>query len=132
MMANLNQDQTNHLMQLMDARNVALRAEIREALLRSGDEHFKDITGGVADVGDESVADAVTDLDAAAMGRQIREIRDIEAAQKRIQDGSYGTCIDCGAEIGYERLCVYPTAKRCLTCQGQREKTFSHEGTPSL
>jgi RNA polymerase-binding protein DksA len=132
MMANLNQDQINHLMQLMDARNVALRAEIREELLRSSNEHFKDITGGVADVGDESVADAVTDLDAAAMGRQIREIRDIEAAQKRMQDGSFGICIDCGAEIGYERLCAYPTAKRCVTCQGQREKTFSHEGTPSL
>ena len=132
MMANLNQDQTNQLIQLMDARNLVLRAEIRAALLRSGDEHFKDITGGVGDVGDASVADVATDLDAATMGRQIREIRDIEAAQKRVQDGSFGTCIDCGAEIGFDRLCAYPTAKRCVACQGQREKTFSHEGTPSL
>lgn len=132
MMANLTQDQINHLKQLMDARTVVLRAEIRDELLRSGDEHFLDQTGGVADVGDESVADTITDLDAAKMGRQIRGIRDIEGAQKRIQDGSYGTCIDCGSEIVFERLCAYPTAKRCLACQGQREKMFSHDGTPSL
>ncbi len=132
MMANLTQDKIKHLNQLMDARNVVLRAEIRDELLRSGDEHFQDQTGGVADVGDESVADTITDLDAAKMGRRIREIRDIEATQKRIQDGGYGVCIDCGIEVGYERLCAYPTAKRCVACQGKREKMFGHEGTPSL
>ena len=132
MMANLTQDQINQLEQWMEARNVALRAEVRDALLGSSDAHFKDLTGGVSDTADEAVADTIADLDAATMGRHIREIRDIEAAQKRIQDGSYGSCIDCGADIGYKRLSVYPTAKRCVACQGQREKLFSHEGTPSL
>ncbi|HLA75573.1 MAG TPA: TraR/DksA C4-type zinc finger protein [Gammaproteobacteria bacterium] len=47
-------------------------------------------------------------------------------------DGSYGTCIDCGGDIGHDRLLAYPTAKRCYECQKQREKSYVREGTPSL
>jgi DnaK suppressor protein len=131
-MAKLTKQQLDHLSKLMDERNVQLRGVIREELLRSTDEHFQDHTGGVGDEGDASMADALIDMDAATMGRQIREIRDIEAAHARMRDASYGTCVECGQDIGYARLLVYPTAKRCIGCQGQREKTHSHEGTPSL
>ncbi len=56
----------------------------------------------------------------------------IFSARVRIRAGSYGRCIDCGGEIRVERLRVYPTAKRCVSCQGHREKTYASPGTPSL
>ena len=43
-----------------------------------------------------------------------------------------GICIDCGDAVAYERLAAYPTAKRCLGCQQQRERTYAHQGTPRL
>ena len=66
------------------------------------------------------------------VGRDIEEIRDIEAAYKRIQGGTFGLCSDCDADIDYPRLTAYPTAKRCVRCQTQHEKTFAKDNRPSL
>lgn len=44
------------------------------------------------------------------------EIRMIEAALGRIDDGEYGFCAKCGAEIGEERLNVLPYTPFCRSC----------------
>ncbi len=46
-----------------------------------------------------------------------REVEAIQAALKRIEDGSYGRCEDCGHPIGAARLDAMPTARRCVACQ---------------
>ncbi|HEX7641611.1 MAG TPA: TraR/DksA C4-type zinc finger protein [Burkholderiaceae bacterium] len=56
------------------------------------------------------------------LDRQLDELRDVSSALRRIEDGSYGTCIDCGNPIGYGRLKAYPTAKRCTPCQAKQER----------
>ena len=84
------------------------------------------------DTADEAVGDALADLNLAVIDRHVREIRDIEAAGERMKKGVFGSCIDCGAEIGFERLRAYPTAKRCLACQRQRERIYVHEETRKL
>jgi RNA polymerase-binding transcription factor DksA len=63
---------------------------------------------------------------------QSQELRDIDAARARLKNHSYGICMSCGDDIGFERLRAYPTAKRCLPCQQQRERTYAHGGTPTL
>jgi RNA polymerase-binding protein DksA len=131
-MAVLSQDQMNRLRKALDTRYKVLVAEVRAELERSGEQHYVDFAGRVTDTGDESVADLLADLDAAMIDRQVIELRDIEAAQERVRDGSCGTCIDCGTEIGFDRLTAYPTAKRCIQCQTKREKGFAHQGTPRL
>jgi DnaK suppressor protein len=40
----------------------------------------------------------------------------IEAALHRIDEGHYGTCVDCSGEIPEARLEVRPTAVRCVAC----------------
>jgi RNA polymerase-binding protein DksA len=45
-----------------------------------------------------------------------REIRQIEQALRRIDDGSYGSCARCGAEIGAARLDALPDASLCIDC----------------
>ncbi len=45
----------------------------------------------------------------------------IEAALSRIAAGTYGECIDCGADIPSSRLQVAPEAPRCLDCQDRAE-----------
>jgi RNA polymerase-binding protein DksA len=86
----------------------------------------------VHDEGEQSVADLLSDFKIAIIDRQLSELREIEAALKRMAMGSYGYCIDCGAEIGYERLNAYPTAKRDIACQEMFEKTYAQEGSPTL
>ena len=117
----------------LDRRRQALLEEVRDELEHSENQQYIELIGRVpADVGDESVGDALADLNLAIIDRHVQELRDIDAAKRRVRDGSFGICIDCGGDIGFERLRAYPTAKRCRPCQEHREKTYAHEGTPSL
>jgi DnaK suppressor protein len=45
----------------------------------------------------------------------------IRAALQRLDDGSYGTCVDCGTQISEARLAVRPEAARCVECQSKAE-----------
>jgi RNA polymerase-binding transcription factor DksA len=42
-----------------------------------------------------------------------RELTDVEGALARLDEGTYGTCIVCGAAIADERLAEAPAATRC-------------------
>ena len=128
----LTQDQLAQLRRILEERWSALLEQVRTELERSGEEHYIDLAGRVTDPGDQSVADLLADLGAAIIDRQIRELRDIDAARARMAAQTYGICIDCRTDIDFERLMAYPTAKRCIQCQGKREKSFAHEGTPRL
>ena len=46
----------------------------------------------------------------------LNELRAIEAALERIEDGTYGQCISCGDDISMERLTAVPYAVKCRTC----------------
>jgi DnaK suppressor protein len=131
-MAALTQEQTRRLRKALDQRYALLIEEVRTELEHSGEQHYVELAGRVTDLGDEAVADVLADLNAAMIDRQIHEIRDIEASRQRMEAGTYGVCIDCGTAIGFERLMAYPTAKRCIQCQNQREKGYAHGGTPRL
>ena len=76
------------------------------------------------DHGDESVAALLSDLDQAELSRDVAELREIEAARKRLADGAYGICLDCAADIAMERLTAEPGAARCVKCQARHEKTY--------
>jgi len=131
-MSALTQTQIGELQTLLRSRQAKLLEEIRDELARSGDQHYIDLAGAVTDLGDDSVADMLADLDAAQVDRQAHEVRDIEAALARIKSDEYGVCIDCSENIAFERLQAYPSAKRCIQCQEQREKHYAGEGQHSL
>lgn len=46
----------------------------------------------------------------------VREIADIRAALDRIAAGRYGTCSECGEDIGDARLTALPYTSRCIDC----------------
>ena len=48
-----------------------------------------------------------------------RELGEIDAALARIQEGCYGTCLNCGGPMGLQRLRAIPEARYCLACSGQ-------------
>lgn len=60
-------------------------------------------------------------LELALDARESAELDQIEAALARIEDGSYGQCVDCGIEIASARLHAAPEAARCITCQEKVE-----------
>ncbi|MCC2095568.1 MAG: TraR/DksA C4-type zinc finger protein [Hyphomicrobiales bacterium] len=64
--------------------------------------------------------DAIRSQAMAAETRRRREIRcqQIEAALKRIEDGEFGYCADCGDFIGEGRLQADPVFLKCIKCAG--------------
>ncbi len=81
---------------------------------------------------DWAQADAERDLAIALEERESAELVAIDEALKRIADGSYGLCVDCGTGIVTARLHANPTALRCVPCQEKAEQARGGTLTPSL
>ncbi|MFN3545722.1 MAG: TraR/DksA family transcriptional regulator [Thiobacillus sp.] len=129
----LTQAQIDQLTQRLKRDYQDLLREVREELSHPDDQRRIDqLNAEPGDAGDESVANALADLNVARIDRHIRDIRDIEAAFRRLKAGEYGICTECGTDIDFARLQAYPSAKRCLVCQQKREHQFAHEGHPKL
>ena len=131
-MSILTQSQLSVFNQTFVHRRQSLREDLRRELLASDDESYSDLAGRVHDSGEESAADLLADMNITMIDRQVQELRRVEAAQRRMDMGTFGVCDECGCVIGYERLRSYPTAGRCVECQAQYEHTHAHEPTPSL
>jgi len=128
----LTSKQTEELRKRVEKRRAELMAELREDAARARDEPYSEHAGIAPDSGDESVATLIADLDQADLTRDLDELRAIDAAWQRIRDGSYGICIDCGGDVGYERLKANPAAARDVRCQERHEKTYRGNPQPSL
>ena len=116
----------------LDARDRQLRDEIRDALMQSGEQRYIDLAGQVHDLGDESVANELIEVENALIERHVRELREIGVARERLARGEINECIGCGGEIGVKRLLANLAAVRCIDCQGRLEKTHAHEAMPRL
>ncbi|MGB8649497.1 MAG: TraR/DksA C4-type zinc finger protein [Mycobacteriales bacterium] len=95
-----------------DAAIAALAAEEAnsEAEELGGEQLQPDVTDDAADLSEADREEALVD---AAVARREEAL----AALARLDAGTYGTCIDCGQEIGEARLSFRPEAARCLACQ---------------
>jgi RNA polymerase-binding protein DksA len=104
----------------------ALLLEERQRV-QSAIAHLRaDHPGSLDDEVEEVAASADSHLGEAAAATLNREIdytlgenseqilSEIDAALKRIDDGTYGTCTACGKPIGIERLEAYPWASLCI------------------
>ena len=95
----LNKDQLRHALERR-----------RAALIEEHSIEGVDVTADPAEAADQS--------------RDFEELRSIDAARRRLDDGSYGICTDCGVDIGWERLRAEPEAARCIDCQRRHETTY--------
>lgn len=128
----LSRQQTEEWKRFVESRCVALGDEIRADALRARDASAGTLAGGHMDSGDAAVADQIVDLGNAELSRDLRELRELEAARARLDAGSFGQCIDCHEEIEYSRLRAQPAALRCVDCQRTYESTHAHPATPRL
>lgn len=118
-MASLAPEQIRHLIRLMDERYAREVREIEAVEARMRSERKPAMQP--VDLKDIASADLMQANDDAIVGQDLRDLRDILAARERLASGTYGKCIECGNGIHYQRLLAYPTAKRCMACQLQRE-----------
>ena len=128
----LTREQAKELRTAVEQRRSVLLAEVRRDLSKVREGRFEDLAGAAPDPGDESVASLIFDLNQADASRDISELRMLEAARQRMNEGSYGRCVDCGQDIGFPRLRANPGAERCIECQTIFEKTHASTNGSSL
>jgi DnaK suppressor protein len=51
-----------------------------------------------------------------------RQHHKIEAALRRLAQGEYGECVECGETIAFKRLLARPETRYCIDCQETRER----------
>ena len=95
------------------------KADISQIL--SNDDKYN----GMSDDGDLADVACRDSLQTANLTRHRASLRTIEKALISIDEGTYGTCEDCGEEISVGRLNVVPFALRCVECQEMQEMTAS-------
>ena len=66
---------------------------------------------------EESAPHPDEDLQAAQTAAIQRVLEEIDAAGRRLADGSYGTCSSCQITIPVERLEILPYVRFCVGCQ---------------
>ena len=104
----------------------ALRVEVKTQLAGSGDEGVVGLRNRIQESGDEwGVADGLAELDLAEVRHVLADLTEVDLALARMRDGTYGECVDCGEPIAPARLMAYPTAQRCINCQGAYERKLS-------
>jgi RNA polymerase-binding protein DksA len=81
--------------------------------------------GGTAsapgDAGDLSADQSQQDVSLGLLETQYRILEQVAAALDRIDNGTFGSCTDCGREISRERLRAVPYAPFCVDCARRRE-----------
>jgi len=93
------------------------RKEIIEKSLRS-EEDTPDMDG---DEIDEIQGKILLDIVNSLSQRDTAMLNKIEAALKRIEDGSFGVCEECGCDITESRLKARPEASLCIDCAENME-----------
>ena len=77
------------------------------------------------DEGDYAVLMNDTSIEDTLIGKQVKELKEIELALDKISKGNYGICEMCEEPIDIDRLRVKPFAKFCISCREINEKEIA-------
>ena len=75
-----------------------------------------------ADIVDQPSSHTDKTVEMKAINRQIKLISKIDQALKRIENSTYGFCLETGEPIGIKRLIARPVAELCIAAQEKHEK----------
>jgi DnaK suppressor protein len=90
--------------------------------------HMKDEASNFPDPNDRATQEEEFSLELRTRDRERKLIRKIDEAMKRIDDGSYGYCLETGEEIGIKRLEARPVATLSIEAQERRERREKQYG----
>lgn len=126
MSKDLTPEKIAELRSLLDQRLRSLWKEIRAELAERDEQQLSKLPGEIHDFEEASVSDIYVELNLVLLKHHQRELVALQAALKRIKNGIYGICTDCGEVIKIERLRANPSAHRCVNCQEVHEAQAAH------
>ena len=113
------------LKKMLDNRRRELMAEVQGRMRDVRTEGNKE--RDALDQGESSEVDIQEDIELALIQMKSETLNKIEAARRRLDEGTYGDCFECGDEISEARLRALPFAVRCKDCEEARESAELRE-----
>ncbi len=99
-----------------------IEIRLAEELGEKMTEDIASTLGPALDEGDLSTLEMDRDVDYWLLNMLTNTLRNVEHALERLEEGTYGTCEECGLEIGEKRLKAMPFARYCVDCQKEKER----------
>ena len=106
----------DHFSQLLARREAELRALVRDDLA-AGTPSRQDVT----DFKDVAAEQTAADVEGVQAEHAAIELEQVLAARRRLQDHTYGLCLQCGELIDQRRLEALPATPYCTACQAAHE-----------
>jgi DnaK suppressor protein len=113
----MSKEQLEHFRQILAIWKQDLMQEVDRTML-----HMKDEAANFPDPNDRATQESEFSLELRTRDRERKLIRKIDEALKRIEDGSYGYCLETGEPIGVKRLEARPVATLSVEAQERRER----------
>ena len=134
----MNRDRYAELRRILEERRREIMSEVHEKIRDVRSEGANSPTTGVLDAAETSEADIQDDIEFALIQMKAETLTKIEEALRRLEEGTFGYCFECGEEISERRLRALPFAVRCKDCEEaremaqQRERAMARRGSASL
>jgi len=93
-----------------------------DTLNKSQKDASGDISGYTYHMADVATDNYDREFSLGLASKDRKSLYELEDAMKRIEDGTFGVCLDCKVLIAKTRLKVVPQARLCIKCQEKREK----------
>ena len=113
----MSKEQTEHFRNILLSWKRDLMVEVDRTVT-----HMKDEAANFPDPNDRATQEEEFSLELRTRDRERKLIRKIDEALKRIEDGTYGYCLETGEEIGIKRLEARPVATLSIEAQERRER----------
>jgi DnaK suppressor protein len=119
----MNKEQLEHFRTILSNWKQDLMMEVDRTV-----SHMKDEAANFPDPNDRATQEEEFSLELRTRDRERKLIRKIDEALARIEDGSYGYCLETGEQIGVKRLEARPVATLSLEAQERRERREKQYG----
>jgi len=113
----MGKEQLEHFRQILSNWKKDLMEEVDRTV-----SHMKDEAANFPDPNDRATQEEEFSLELRTRDRERKLIRKIDEAIKRVDDGTYGYCLETGEEIGIKRLEARPVATLSIEAQERRER----------
>jgi DnaK suppressor protein len=119
----MSKEQLDHFRQILLSWKRDLMMEVDRTV-----SHMKDEAANFPDPNDRATQEEEFSLELRTRDRERKLIRKIDEALGRIEDGSYGYCLETGEQIGVKRLEARPVATLSIEAQERRERREKQYG----
>jgi DnaK suppressor protein len=121
-----------NLRKTLQERKRKLLAGLHKEIFNTLGSDYRGAFDRAMDIGDVSLIDLMQSIDVKLINIQQEDLIKMDAAERKLNEGTYGICEECGMDISEGRLAALPFAIRCVECEEKLEGTDIKGHGPTL